>query len=266
MDDSRSKPLFGSKAFTLVELLVVIGIIATLIALLLPALSGSRKAAQTLLCASNVRQICTAMLGYASDNRGRFPPNVAAQMTYWYDKDRVGEWFSQNASGIAGGGALTCPEDEGSWRSYSMNHWASSKVDTTPLLRRQVWSANIPNSSQLILITESWSSKGSPLAGWSSEPTVGKRGNDAGLMFGANGGITPYSAGRWGVVNCELAYNRHRNGNGIGSATGTRPVGRLNVGYADGHVETVSNADLADQQSGLSTFNSLWSALDFQYP
>jgi prepilin-type processing-associated H-X9-DG protein len=62
-----------ARAFTLVELLVVIGIIAALIGILLPVLSGVQARGRDIKCQSNVRQIVQAMLGYAAENKGSFP-------------------------------------------------------------------------------------------------------------------------------------------------------------------------------------------------
>jgi prepilin-type N-terminal cleavage/methylation domain-containing protein/prepilin-type processing-associated H-X9-DG protein len=75
MDAMKTTPLHGRRAlaFTLIELLIVISIIAMLIGILLPALGNSRKVAKATLCLSNVRQMGTALVFYQNDNKTYYP-------------------------------------------------------------------------------------------------------------------------------------------------------------------------------------------------
>ena len=60
-------------AFTLVELLTVMGILGVLITLLIPALARVREAGKKAVCISNLRQVGIAIHSYAADNEGRIP-------------------------------------------------------------------------------------------------------------------------------------------------------------------------------------------------
>ncbi len=74
MNSSNSPlPSRSDHGFTLVELLVVIGIIALLISILLPALNKARESANAVACASNLRQIGLAFHQYTQDNKGSLP-------------------------------------------------------------------------------------------------------------------------------------------------------------------------------------------------
>src|SRR5437588_3398580 len=70
----KSRPPRG---FTLVELLVVIGIIALLISILMPALSAAKERANRIKCAANLRSIGQGLILYANDNKGIYPRTTA---------------------------------------------------------------------------------------------------------------------------------------------------------------------------------------------
>src|SRR5436190_1741677 len=72
-----------SRAFTLVELLVVIGIIALLISILMPALSKARKQALNANCMSNLRTVGQSLQLYAAENKGKYPAHYGGGAWLW---------------------------------------------------------------------------------------------------------------------------------------------------------------------------------------
>ena len=81
------------EAFTLVELLVVVAILAILAALLLPAMAGARGKAQAITCLNNVRQVELACLVYTDEFNDRLPYNLGEnEINYFRKQNRYLNW------------------------------------------------------------------------------------------------------------------------------------------------------------------------------
>lgn len=111
---------FARKGFTLVELLVVMGIIAVLMSILLPSLSRARETANKVKCANNLRSIGQGLLIYINENRGTIPS------AYSY-RDLGAVTFDSNGNAVQSGLSAAKPE-----KSYGYVHWSSYLNGTVP--------------------------------------------------------------------------------------------------------------------------------------
>lgn len=140
--------------FTLVELLVVIGIITILIALLLPVVHLARRQAINVICKSNLQQIANGIQMYVSNNKGRFPDPLtlggAACRRLVGETDRPGgtpEVYGSSALLDAGGylkaerhdgGVWVCPAARDEFKAY-MNTYIGYSVPLGPGLSALGW-------------------------------------------------------------------------------------------------------------------------------
>lgn len=105
------------RAFTLVEALIVIGVVALLLGLLLPSLASSRRAAHASACLSNLRQLLIANDLYAADFADAYAPGMPdrqANLTRWFgSRESTGVPFSGEGGPLSGyigpGGVRVCP-------------------------------------------------------------------------------------------------------------------------------------------------------------
>jgi prepilin-type N-terminal cleavage/methylation domain-containing protein len=142
----RSRPARTPRAFTLVELLVVIGIIALLISILLPALSTAREASKKTACLSNMRQLGTVLQMYATEYKDFIPIGYVSEKQFSY----VVHWNNAGSNPpkpsqmgllveagiIKDGKAFYCPSEEKTMFMYDTadNEWPWDKNPPSPKL------------------------------------------------------------------------------------------------------------------------------------
>ncbi|MFC1764313.1 type II secretion system protein [Planctomycetota bacterium] len=142
------------KAFTLVELLVVISIIAVLMGILMPALGRIRKQAQNIACRAHLKSWGLFFKLYTDDHDGKFHPGqntggaglwMNALYPYHKDEPKLLRCPTANKLVIPGTewGTLYSWQYEGSLGtfigSYSTNNWIDNMTQDRDATRRQEW-------------------------------------------------------------------------------------------------------------------------------
>lgn len=138
-----------NQAFSLLELLVVIGIISLVAALLLPALAKGKNAAKSIACVSNLRQISLALNIYIQDNRDRLPvcagylpsqmPKLTPITTTLFSNQKTNRVFACQADLSIFDRELT---------SYEWNFWLNGAPYSAPQ-----WATIYTNEASVIVNT-----------------------------------------------------------------------------------------------------------------
>jgi prepilin-type N-terminal cleavage/methylation domain-containing protein/prepilin-type processing-associated H-X9-DG protein len=151
-----------ANAFTLIELLVVITVIAILVALLFPALHNSIEASRRITCASNLRQLVSAIRQYANDNSMHIPSEAN-----WSTSMAPYLGMNPNDPALVYTGPFRCPSGWLAGASTASNkatydyNYHSGPFQTNALTALDQWNASpplsaFPHPGQTIIIFCSW--------------------------------------------------------------------------------------------------------------
>ena len=145
------------RAFTLVEILVVITIVGILASLLIPALQKAMEKGATGVCMSNQRQIGLALLSCAKDNQGRLPNvyTIIGNSVQDQWRDKIREYANLPVGKYAGRDSLRCPSAKKTTFSYGVPYATGTRRVFSAIDQSTTPNPNYCGSQSLLCLSSS---------------------------------------------------------------------------------------------------------------
>jgi prepilin-type N-terminal cleavage/methylation domain-containing protein len=141
--------MLALRGVTLVEVLVVIGVLAVLMSVLIPVVSSARKSQKNVICLNTLRHLGGALNAYAMEHQGRMPDPGTADQSW---EKLIAPYY---------GGSLSCPSDSELFPTVGSSYdWRDTGKDSTTMAGKLITDVRRPGAILAMEALPGWHRKG----------------------------------------------------------------------------------------------------------